>query len=177
MIVLAAFLIYQTLFPRVISPPLLTGVEYGGCGNNVAAARAIGCRFHPLSWQWIPEPCYDEELINSFLLRSKFQFYRNYTLEAEDEIDMGEIINGDHETVFTPDRYHPIHCTFEWIKIHKAWVEKQPIDNIAISLAHTHHCELNTLNPYLGELGVGNCTASGICATQLSVTFNTCGYY
>jgi hypothetical protein len=153
-----------------------TGREFGGCGDSIASARAIGCKFEPMSWQWIPQQCYYPDLIDSFLDTTDWHFYHDYRLDPDDEIPMSEILNGDHEVVFSPDKYHPIHCTFMWIKVHKAWIEKRPIDNAAISLGHTHHCEVNVLNPYTGVLGTGNCTSNG-CATRLSATFGTCGYY
>lgn len=130
-----------------------------------------------MSWQWVPEACYYTELIESFKKTTEWRFYRSYTLDPADEIDSAEILAGDHEVVYTADKYHLVHCTYQWLKLHQAWVKKRPIDNTAISLGHSHHCERNVLNPYTGELGAGNCTADGVCVTRLRASFGTCGYY
>lgn len=154
-----------------------TGREFGGCGDSVASARALGCRFEPMSWQWIPQACYYAELIESFKETTEWRFYRDYKLEPADELDNAEILAGDHELVYTLDKYHVVHCAYQWMKLHQAWVNKKPIDDSAISLGHSNHCLMNVLNPYTGKLGAGNCTADGICATRLRATFGNCGFY
>ncbi|TID17804.1 hypothetical protein E6O75_ATG10449 [Venturia nashicola] len=153
-----------------------TGREFGGCGSNIAEARALGCHFDVMTWQWVPEQCYFTDLIESFMLRADWHFYHNYTLESADEIDMGEILAGDHELVYTPDWYHPIHCTYMWMKLHQAYLEKRPIDDINSQMDHSLHCAKNILNPYTNELGAGNCTGE-VCAARLLVTFGHCGYH
>ena len=176
-IFLSTVLGIQTLYLGQELPDAPTGREFGGCGDSIASARALGCRFETMSWQWIPEACYYAELIESFKETTEWRFYRDYKLESADELDSAEVLAGDHELVYTLDKYHIIHCAYQWMKLHQAWVNKRPIDDAAISLGHSRHCLMNVLNPYTGKLGAGNCTADGICVTKLRASFGTCGFY
>ncbi|KAK0112721.1 hypothetical protein ONS95_014457 [Cadophora gregata] len=176
-ILLSTVLGVQTLYMGQKLPTSPTGREFGGCGDSVASARALGCRFEPMSWQWVPEACYYAELIESFKETTEWRFYGDYKLESKDELDCAEILAGDHEVVYTSDKYHLVHCAYQWIKVHQAWVNQKPIDNTAIALGHSKHCLMNVLNPYTGKLGAGNCTADGICVTRLKASFGTCGFY
>ena len=150
-----------------------TGNEHGNCGNSAEEARANGCRFDIMSFVWQRPACYYEDLIESFKARSDWHFYSNWTLDPADELPLDRVIAGDYDFVYAPKRFHPIHCTYMWQKMHTAYQEGLPLDDATPPMGHTLHCEKVLLADYTGE---ASCKDYSGCPTSLRAAFTECGY-
>ncbi|ETI25971.1 hypothetical protein G647_02748 [Cladophialophora carrionii CBS 160.54] len=154
-----------------------TGTELGDCGSShtVEEARAKGCVFDPMSWLWVRPECYDAELIDDFMQRTDWSWHTDWHLTPESQVPMDIVFRGDHPQLFTAKKYHAIHCTYMWQKMHKALIEHRPVDSDLTNWHHTHHCEEVLLDDYLHE--DSNCTADMICPTLVRATWTSCGYF
>lgn len=154
-----------------------TGVELGDCGSHhtVEEARAKGCVFDAMSWLWVRPECYDQALIDDFMNRTEWSWHSDWKLTPESKIPLEEVFRGDHPQLYTAKKYHSIHCTYMWQKMHKALLEHRPVDSDLTSWHHTHHCEQVLLNEYLHE--DSKCTADMICPTLVRATWTSCGYF
>jgi hypothetical protein len=150
-----------------------TGVELGDCGETVEEARAKNCIFDPMSFIWVKPACYHPDLVNDFFNRTEWQWYSDPKLEQK--IPMEEMFNGDHPRAFAPRKYHPIHCTYMWRKMHAVVSERLPMDSDLRKPQHTLHCERVLLNDVLHE--DVECTPDMICPTLVRATWTSCGYY
>jgi hypothetical protein len=91
-----------------------TGAEIGDCGSShtVEEARAMGCKFDPMSWLWVRPECYDQELIDDFMNRTEWSWHTDWKLTPETEVPLDIIFRGDHPQLFTAKKYHAIHCQY-----------------------------------------------------------------
>jgi hypothetical protein len=152
------------------------GREYGHCGHSISEARSNGCLFDPMSWNWVQPACYHEDLISDFLNRTDWHFYTSLQrLEAGEEVPEKEWKRGEHKTLFSTLKYHPVHCTYVWRKMHEAIEKHMPMDSQMMSMQHTKHCGMILVNDLLHEDPV--CTGDEECLTLLQADFTTCGYY
>ncbi|KAL2060608.1 hypothetical protein VTL71DRAFT_9249 [Oculimacula yallundae] len=121
-----------------ISPFAL--VDRGNCGWSVEEAKANDCVYDIMMSSWMPRPCYDEELSESFLRANNFTYwtYNNGSGEVlEDEVRKGEF-----DILFTHGTYHSQHCIYLWklqMKAQKSSV--RVLDSISRSQAHIAHCQ------------------------------------
>ena len=154
-----------------------TGIELGDCGSShtVDEARAKGCLFDPMSWLWVRPECYDSSLIDDFMNRTDWSWHTDWKLTPESQVPLDRVFAGDHPHLFTSKKYHSIHCTYMWQKMHKALLEHRPVDTDLTSWHHTHHCEEVLLDPYLHE--DSECTDDMICPTLVRATWTSCGYF
>jgi hypothetical protein len=173
----SSLLLYQTFHP--ISPPPRTHQqELGDCGHSSDEARAHGCRFDPMTWAWQRPECYREELIESFLNRTEWRMYTNYTLHPEEEIPREEWMRGDHDVVYAENKYHLVHCTYMWRKLHSAFLHHLPTDSDSMAEHHSLHCEVQVINNITHEVEF-DCP-EGLpfaCPTRLQSGRATCKYY
>jgi hypothetical protein len=147
--------------------------SYGDCGTNPQEAIAKGCKFDISMWAWERPECYDEELINDFIARTDWHFYSNDTLEPTYELPLDRVARGDYPRVYTEQKYHMIHCTYTWRKVHKALEGNLTLDHVAIPYSHTRHCEKVLLIDITHE---AHCGKSPLCATRLDAIYARCGY-
>ena len=154
-----------------------SGIELGDCGSSptVEEARAKGCLFDPMSWLWVRPECYDQSLIDNFMNRTDWSWHTDWRLTPESQVPLEDVFAGDHPQLFTGKKYHSIHCTYMWVKMHKALLEHRPVDTDLTDWHHTYHCEEVLLEPYLHE--DTECTDEMICPTLVRATWTSCGYY
>ena len=154
-----------------------TGVELGDCGpsHTVDEARAQGCLFDPMSWLWVRPECHDQALIDDFLNRTDWSWHTDWQLTPESRVPLPAVVAGDHPQLFTSKKYHSIHCTYMWRKMHRALLEHRPVDSDLTSWHHTRHCEEVLLDPYLHE--DSECTDEMVCPTLVRATWTSCGYF
>jgi hypothetical protein len=152
-----------------------SGSELGTCGDNktVEEARAHGCVFDAMSYLWVRPECYHRELVEDFMQRSDWAWYSDAQLKHK--LPMDELLRGDHPQAFAPKKYHQIHCTYMWRKMHSILVDHLPVDSDLTNWMHTMHCEKVLLNHILHE--DANCTDAMVCPTLVRATWTTCGYY
>jgi hypothetical protein len=109
------------------------------CGNSTSEARALGCRFDPMSFNWLPPDCYDEELITEFLAVDKWVWYKdNSTATA---MPFSEVQSGEYPRLWVTRKFHLYHCTYQWRKFHRAILMGKPVDDYVGKYDHTAHCE------------------------------------
>jgi len=120
----------------------------GHCGNTPSTAKRLGCLFDPISFLWLPPACYDPDLVNEFLSLQDWEFRRE--LDAVELIPIEEIVRGQTSPVYVNMRYHVLHCTFQWKRMHKA-LQRGTIDSYIANYNHTKHCEEMLLDEDPGE--------------------------
>lgn len=161
-------------------PTLLrTGKELGDCGKTIPEARAAGCHFDPMSWLWIAKPCWNphQELIDSWKASTEWHFYNDVNMKPEDEVTIESAYNGDYPVLYTPYKYHKIHCSYMWRKTQAILTERLPMDSNTLSHRHMNHCQMVLLNEFFHQ--DVNCTESEtqICPIRLTQEYTTCGYF
>ncbi|EUC26854.1 hypothetical protein COCCADRAFT_113201 [Bipolaris zeicola 26-R-13] len=123
---------------RSISPFAL--IERGHCGWSVEEAKANDCVYDIMMSSWMPRPCYDEELSESFLRANNFTYW---TLnQGGEEVPEAEVKKGEFDILFTHGTYHYQHCIYLWklqMKAQKSAV--RVLDSISRSQAHIAHCQ------------------------------------
>ena len=135
------------LFYNLIRPST-TSSTMGHCGTSPAAARRLGCFFDPISFLWLPPACYDRDLVDEFLSLQDWEFRRE--LNATELIAIDEIMLGETSPVYVNMRYHVLHCTFQWKRMHKA-LQRGAIDSYIANYNHTKHCEEMLLDDDPGD--------------------------
>ncbi|KAI1876758.1 hypothetical protein JX265_003335 [Neoarthrinium moseri] len=83
-------------------------IERGHCGWSIEEAKANGCVYDIMMSSWIPKPCYDEELSNSFLRANNFTYWRKN--DGVEEVPEEEVRRGEFDILFTHGTYHSQHC-------------------------------------------------------------------
>ncbi|KAJ5113800.1 hypothetical protein N7456_002334 [Penicillium angulare] len=141
--VLLVFFIFFSLilFLHPAIPPYLLDSERKPifqCGNSPDEARRNGCRFDVISFSWLPPACFDAELVDGFLATRKWQWYRDS--EMTTTIPVAEVYEGQHESLYISWDYHFLHCTYMWMKMHRAVLHRCPVDGYIGNIHHTTHC-------------------------------------
>jgi hypothetical protein len=116
-----------------------TAVNLQPCGSNSTAALSFGCVFDPMSFSWLPPPCYDAELTSEFLQLKRWEWYFDVNNTAPAPLE--EVLRGDHPKLYVSWEYHLYHCTYMWRKMHRALLAERPLDGYIGSYEHTGHCE------------------------------------
>lgn len=116
------------------------------CGNTTAEAKAAGCHFDLMSFAWLPDACFDGELMDEFLAHPSGPWHWYSDTNKTTEISREEVNLGEYEELYVKWEYHLIHCTFMWKKMHRAVLQGRPIDDYIGSYGHTKHCEKGILD-------------------------------
>ncbi|MCJ1329218.1 hypothetical protein MMC10_005896 [Thelotrema lepadinum] len=143
------------------SPPL-------DCGRTVDEAKAAGCIFDVMSFHWVPPQCYDAEITDLFLAARDWKWYSKYHGNASDEIPI-ETIREGHTSAWVPWEYHPVHCTHQWRKMHRAFAAGRPLDSALGNYNHTLHCE--------EMLWRGEWYGKWVVNTKVERKFVSCGFW
>jgi hypothetical protein len=136
------------------------------CGSSPEEARAKGCHFDVISFNWLPDECYDDELSQEFDHELEWFLDQNRTQPLSHE----QIMTGEHTGVYVNWEYHLRHCTAMWKKFHRAVIGnlgKQAIDSYIGSYQHSRHCELMVLADRSIPLDVIN--------TRITLKYPDCG--
>lgn len=127
------------------------------CGNNTVSARSLDCHFDPISFSWLPAPCFDGDLVDEFMASSPWKFYTvpdvgNQTPAPGDEalstnitsstetVPIEKVMTGEYHHLYCSWDYHRLHCTFMWRKMHRAMLGVREIDAYTAKYMHTRHC-------------------------------------
>jgi hypothetical protein len=111
------------------------------CGSSPAEARNLGCRFDVMSFSWLPAPCYDEELVEDFLSRKQWIYYRRpLSNDFGNQVPMDEVLAGDYERLFVTWEFHKAHCAYMMRKLHRAILAGLLLDGYIGNYNHTKHC-------------------------------------
>jgi hypothetical protein len=80
--------------------------------------------------------CYDQQLIENFINRTEWWWHTEWKLTPESKVPLEEVSEGVQPQLYTAKKYHSIHCTYMWQKMHKALLENRPVDS---DLTNRHH--------------------------------------
>ncbi|KAK8102124.1 hypothetical protein PG984_015270 [Apiospora sp. TS-2023a] len=117
------------------------------CGDSVAEARAMGCRFDPLAAAWLPAHCRDDELIEQFNhagpgTDGAWSYYtdpeKTGVMNLEEVGGLGRI----RRYVFA-DKYveqHIQHCHYVWLKLHRMRTTRVRLAMRNDKVEHIMHC-------------------------------------
>ncbi|KAH7336207.1 hypothetical protein BKA65DRAFT_29557 [Rhexocercosporidium sp. MPI-PUGE-AT-0058] len=153
-----------------------TGIEFGSCGNNRTTALANCCIiFDNLSYSWVQPACHHPLLLKNFQDRHEIGYYYSPTRSPESRIPIEEIMDGRHPSVFADQEQHPMHCAFMLAKLHEAFVNGSPTDNLVRIQEHTEHCTEILLDSWLHE--VPPCTRKDGCISRVNMAYTSCGYF
>lgn len=109
------------------------------CGDSPALARNLGCTFDIMSFSWLPPRCLDEELIKEFDSMEEWLWYKDPFSGVQ--IPKAEVARGEHQRVWVSYKFHRVHCTFMWKKLHRALGRGGYVDSYIGNYNHTIHCE------------------------------------
>ncbi|KAK3180012.1 hypothetical protein K4F52_008590 [Lecanicillium sp. MT-2017a] len=112
--------------------------DWKDCGKTADEARSKGCRFDLMLSSWVHEDCFDEKLMERYLLVGNYTWYRDYDLL--EPIPDEEIRRGDHHISYSSAQQHNAHCGYMWEVQMKAWMKGRPIPRALFSYPHTFHC-------------------------------------
>lgn len=91
------------------------------CGNTVADAVSLGCRYDDIAGDWLPAKCIDNDLLVEFSLAGPgpgggWQYYKDR--EGEEEIHMSNMSDYtiSFGSYFGTRRWHASHCLYTWRK-------------------------------------------------------------
>ena len=144
-----------------MDPELFAGWQ--DCGSNVQEARAKGCFFDVMLHSWLPEDCFDQALMDDYLTRVPYHWYRDAAFK--DEISVEEMRRGEHGSAAVKLEEHGTHCAYVLEKNLRAIMKGKAVARSIYSVKHAVHC--------LGLL-VDPKTIPGIY-TEVVVEYDQCG--
>ncbi|KAF4847493.1 hypothetical protein CGCSCA4_v005603 [Colletotrichum siamense] len=144
------------------------------CGATPSAARAAGCLFDLISFNWLPPACHDAALASTFEaeLRAagELAWYRDMNRTAP--LTRDQIMTGEYTGVYVSLAHHLRHCTAMWRRMHRALMQGGGglgrVDSYIWGYHHTLHCE-ETL------LGRRNETEAEVFTTEVRIKYPDCG--
>lgn len=123
------------------------------CGSSLADARALSCEYDTIAAAWLPPHCRDEELIAQFNaagpgVDGTWTYYADE--KGRESISTNEIaLLPENETqgfFFTTHRWHILHCSYYWRKLHRMVHGMQGaakrIEHRFNTDGHIRHCEI-----------------------------------
>ncbi|KAK2042024.1 hypothetical protein LZ31DRAFT_567603 [Colletotrichum somersetense] len=128
------------------SPPV-SFLHPAPCGASPSEARAAGCLFDLVSFNWLPPPCHDAELAAQFEaeLRATGQLAWYEDARRTKPLTRDQVAAGDRSGVYVSPGYHLRHCTAMWRRMHRALLQGGGglgrLDGYIWSYHHTRHCE------------------------------------
>lgn len=79
---------------------ILPNTTWLSCGTTPESARAASCRFDVMMSAWIPEPCYDSELMENTLSIEKFSWFADTDFKKPVSYEQVRA-DGPHTQLFT----------------------------------------------------------------------------
>ena len=136
------------------------------CGNSSHEALSLGCSFDVIAFAWLPERCFDKELVDDFLALRDWSWYLD--AGAQQTADFASVAAGAYDELYVTQEYHMYHCTYMWRKMHRAILAGRVLDGYIGDMHHTAHCELQILDRSrtLDEIGTAVYTKYVECPVQ-----------
>ncbi|KAH0428465.1 hypothetical protein CcaCcLH18_09023 [Colletotrichum camelliae] len=146
------------------------------CGATPSAARAAGCLFDLISFNWLPPACHDAALAATFEAELRaagdLVWYRDMNRTAP-PLTREEIMTGEHTGVYVSLAYHLRHCTAMWRRMHRALMQGGGglgrVDSYIWGYHHTLHCE-ETLLGHRNETDLAE-----VLTTEVRIKYPDCG--
>ena len=128
------------------------------CGDSIAEARSLGCKFDSLSMAWLPEHCRDDELTAEFDTAGSgpngtWVYYADteHTIEVDVET-VASMGNDPTARVHMDKTWHTIHCIFYWRKQFRTRLNGKIVEPRSDSEAHIKHCGMVLQEPGYGTI-------------------------
>lgn len=137
---------------ETIDPGILPG-QILDCGWSTAEARAKGCVYDVMMQDWVPEPCYDGALTETYLAEGNWTWYADS--DGKKIIPMEEMRKGEHGSAWMATSYHHAHCVFSWVKLVGALRDGRGITEELLSNHHVMHCSHGALKESPDDQGLG----------------------
>ncbi|WYZ38263.1 hypothetical protein EsH8_III_000177 [Colletotrichum jinshuiense] len=152
-----------------------TYLQSAPCGRTPAEARAAGCAFDLISFNWLPSQCHDEELARNFEQELRDDGFLSWyeDMERTRPLTRAQIMTGEYTGIYVSLGYHLRHCTAMWRRMHRALMEGggglERVDSYIWSYHHTRHCEEVLLARH-NETDVGE-----VFTTEVRIKYPDCG--
>ncbi|KAH8807112.1 hypothetical protein F5884DRAFT_788559 [Xylogone sp. PMI_703] len=116
------------------------------CGNTVAEAIEMGCKYDPLASAWLPPHCLDEQLSDEFEKsgdgpNGEWKYWRDGNLSQEISLEELQTKGGDEDFHwFSSSEWHILHCLFYWRKQFRARYNHVTVEPRYDTEDHIIHC-------------------------------------
>ncbi|KAH6680458.1 hypothetical protein B0J14DRAFT_695843 [Halenospora varia] len=128
------------------------------CGDSVAEAISLGCKFDSLSMAWLPEHCRDDDLTAEFDTAGNgpngtwiYWADTDHTIEmnVETVAAMGDDPSARAHMGTT---WHRVHCVFYWRKLFRTKFNGKIIEPRSDTEDHIKHCGMVFQEPGYGTI-------------------------
>lgn len=111
------------------------------CGNSSAQARARGCRFHQLTWSWLPPGCpvYANEEFMEAADTPWIWYEDREETKVVGEATWERVLDGELR-VFGQRREHITHCIFMFLSVAQMVRDGTPFHAKLAKYGHIEHC-------------------------------------
>lgn len=123
------------------SNTIVNKTENQPCGSDAISARHAGCLFDPLTFAWLPPACYDWNLTSEFLDLQDWEYYRQHPDGSRRQLSLINVMQSTDEVLYVSWEFHRQHCAYLGLKMHRAMLERRPIDGVSMMEATTGVCE------------------------------------
>lgn len=162
----------------------VTYLQTAPCGSTPTQARAAGCEFDLISFNWLPPQCHDAALAETFeaeLVEAGQLAWFTDANRTAPSLTREQIMTGEYSGVYVSLGYHLRHCTAMWRRMHRALMQSrggegeggggglERVDSYIWSYHHTRHCEEVLLTRF-GEVDVGD-----VFTTEVRIKYPDCG--
>ena len=108
------------------------------CGHSPQEARQNNCKFDIMEMAWIPDPCHDVALSESYEPFRRWTFYADE--EGIERLTEDDVRKGDRDVLYASWAYHQAHCAYVFDKMTRAVRSRKPINSRMMDAGHTNHC-------------------------------------
>jgi hypothetical protein len=114
--------------------------SHGDCGNSLADAKSLGCRFDIVLHSWLPADCITpEDDADAELMYAGRSW--EWHLGNGTEVTLDDVRSGEFAFVHTSFDWHVTHCMYVWKRMHRAMMDGgRRVDSYTINYHHTTHC-------------------------------------
>jgi len=110
------------------------------CGSTLEEAQALNCVWDGLGGYWVPPACYDKEITEQFLAAGPWKYFNDHAGTQELAEEDLKYRFGEENKYYTTLKYHRVHCSFQWRKMHRALEKGWKVENMLMDYHHTLHC-------------------------------------
>ncbi|KOS22042.1 hypothetical protein ESCO_001440 [Escovopsis weberi] len=120
------------------------------CGNSVAEAVALGCKYDSLATSWLPDHCRDDEMTRLFEQsgpgpNGEWDYYGSITNRSQTYTlpEVQQLADQSHEyrTVYATTAWHDKHCFFTLLKQVRGKAKLQ-YTGFVDGVHHAEHCAM-----------------------------------
>lgn len=121
------------------------------CGFSPIEARARGCIFDPMAFNWLPPACHNPEITAEFLSLANWTYSPSpLGHPAYTSTDIMNGVAGDFEYLYVDQKFHHLHCTYMTHKVARALASGDPdrLDGYIVDPHHSRHCiDMSAMGP------------------------------